>query len=235
MRDLVKIPALILAVFLFLLPGAQALETLAPVDGTLEHSFALELGKRYPGARIELAGAPSWVGEEPAQAKQVSLLEESGRGQARFLVRGEGEHEFAEARVGFSAWVQAYVAIRRLHPGEPVQADGFTVREVNIAQGEGYEYRGVIYPFTSSIERLETRQTILEGQFLMSTAIQKTPDVRKGDSVRLEIISGDLTLSTDGEAEEPAYKDGNVRVMTRKTKRELVGKLRPDGVVEVQL
>jgi flagella basal body P-ring formation protein FlgA len=69
----------------------------------------------------------------------------------------------------------------------------------------------------------------------MSSAVERVPDVRRGDSVRVRIISNGLTLTAQAMASEPGYLNGPVRVLTAQTKRELSGKLVSTGVVEVKL
>ena len=83
--------------------------------------------------------------------------------------------------------------------------------------------------------QLESRQTILEGYFLTTNAVQRLPDVRRGDPVTLKLISGELQLTTQGIAQEPASIRSNVRVMVLKTKKEMVGKLQDSNTVEVKL
>jgi flagella basal body P-ring formation protein FlgA len=87
----------------------------------------------------------------------------------------------------------------------------------------------------AELMHLESRQTILQGQFITSSAVQRIPDIRRGDSVRIRMISGGLAVSTQGTAEEPGYINGKMRVMANKSKREFVGELSADGVVEVKL
>ena len=48
---------------------------------------------------------------------------------------------------------------------------------------------------TTDIAHLEARQTILEGQTLLSSAVERIPDVRRGDSVRVQLVSNGIMLS----------------------------------------
>lgn len=196
--------------------------------------LSAELAKRFPGARIELASPIRWVGTPPAAPVSAAILAMNPRGEVQFTARDVASGA-SEAWVSFRAWVPAQVANRRILPGERLSAESFTVQEVNVATGLGHEYRGVILPPAVGLSGLESRQTILEGQFLISSAVQKVPDVRKGDLVRIQIRSGALNVSTLGTAEEPGYLNARIRVMASKTKREFVGQLVSGGIVEVQL
>jgi flagella basal body P-ring formation protein FlgA len=93
----------------------------------------------------------------------------------------------------------------------------------------------VILDQSSDITKLQARQTLIEGQPLLSSAVERVPDVRRGDFVRVKIVSNGLTLSAQATASEPGYLNGPVRVLTAQTKRELSGKLISSGVVEVKL
>jgi flagella basal body P-ring formation protein FlgA len=86
-----------------------------------------------------------------------------------------------------------------------------------------------------AIANYEAIQTIMEGQFLVTSSFRKVPDVRRGDSIRVNIVSNGLILMALGTSEESGYINHSIRVRTGKTKRELVGKLLPGGVIEVKL
>ncbi len=194
-----------------------------------------DLSKRYPLARIQL-GDIRWAGHHaPAAATAVRIIGEIAPGELQIsAVTSKGE---IEGRVPFAAWTAALIATRRVLPGQRLAEDMFRVGEVNVAQGYAREFRGAILPIDSGKElsRLEARQTIMEGSFALSTAVQRIPDVRRGESVSVHLVSGAMTLKTMAVAEEPAYVDGQLRVLTLKTKRVLVGKLMQDGSVEVKL
>lgn len=199
--------------------------------------IAQEIAKKYPGARIEVAPQLQVsYGKIPAQVSHVRVVSENNRGQAQVVLQGaEGSHDAAEAWVSFSAWMPALVAARRVTPGERLQRESFQAQDVNVASGMAREYRGVILPPASDLAKLEASQTILEGQFALSSGVRKVPDLRKGEAVRIRMISGDVVLSTQGLAEEPGYLDQQVRVLTLKTKKLLVGRLLSGGIVEVGL
>jgi len=202
-----------------------------PIDALLRAEFE----HKYPGARIDLNSEIRWTRGEPAlNPREVRILEETARGEARFSMQ-DTVGVRAEGWISFSAWVPTWVAARRIRPGEKIRPDMVSAQEVNVATGQAREYRGVILQRDTQLSGLEARQTIIEGQFFTTTAVQKVPDIRRGDAVTVRIHSGELLLTTRAVAEEPAYIDGSVRVITSKTKRQLVGSLIADGIVEVRL
>jgi flagella basal body P-ring formation protein FlgA len=133
------------------------------------------------------------------------------------------------------AWKRVPIATHRIFPNTRIKDEDFKISEVNVATGVAREYRGVMLPADTVFTKLQTKQTILEGQYVVTSAIQQTPDLRKGDTVKLELISGDLTLTTQAVTEEPGQVGSQVRVMTTKTKRELMGLVKADHSVEVNL
>ena len=209
-------------------------------DLDLIPSLKVEIGKLYPGARVDIDPEIRWIREESAETQSntcrlVSVVEDDFKGNIHFLLKEQSLRACADGWVGFEAWVPTQIALRRIHPGEVLNQDYFSPQSTNIAKGQGRDYRGILFPQKMAINGLEAIQTILEGQFLLTSSVQKMPDIRRGDSVRIQVVSGGLTLSTSGTAEEPGYIDRKIRVMTAKTKRELVGQLKSDGIVEVTL
>lgn len=199
-------------------------------DGdALTRALREELADRFPGARIEINGAVHITRGSNATEEPVAIQNITPRGEAVFSGPG------ADGWISFSAWIPAQVAIKRIQPGQILAPEQFTIQNVNVAMGMAFEYRGVIVGKETQIKGLEARQTVLEGQFLTSTAVQRIPDVRRGDSVRIQLISGDLVISTMGSVEEPGYLNGRVHVLASKTKREFVGSLLPGGIVQVKL
>ena len=196
------------------------------------------LSKKFPGARIEMTSPIQWLshsGSSGEGIESVVILSENLNGAARFRSTSKKNPFFAEGLVGFSAWVPAHIATRRIYPGELLSGDSFMSREVDIATGAARDYRGVLYPANRSIQGLESIQSILEGQFLLTSAVQRIPDIRRGDSVRIRMTSGPLVLSTLGIAEEPGYFNHSIRVIAGKTKKELSGELQTGRIVEVKL
>lgn len=218
----------LVSIFLAASVSAAGTES-AAVNGAYQAAIKRELSKRYPEARIAISAMRCTGVANDLSA--VVLKNMTARGEAQF---GFGANA-ADCWVSYSALVPAHIALKRVMPGESLRPEMFITQDVNVATGTAFEYRGVVLSANHSLSGLETRQTVLEGQFLTSTAVQRMPDVRRGDSVRVHLLSGGLTVSTLGMAQEPGYVNGRVRVTTAKTKREFVGTLSEGGVVEVNL
>lgn len=194
------------------------------------------ISKQYPGAKIALNPTLHWTyGALSENFQSVSILGETSRGEIMFSVTASDGSRGGEGWASFAAWMPARVATKRVHPGDRLSADMFTDQSVNVAFGQPHELRGVILETDTSLASLEARQSVLEGQMLLSTSVQRVPNVRRGDAVVVQIVSNGLSLQTQGVAEEPGYTGGQVRVTASKTKRELVGRLSESGAVEVKL
>lgn len=217
----------------FLSPARAELTEMAD---DVQSALVRALSPRMSGARIEITSPVRWTrGGAPEEEGTVSILNTTARGEAQFVIRAKSGMTTGEGWVNYRAFVPARIAVRKLLPGEKLRADSVTVQEVDIASGAAYDYRGVILPVEGALDHFETRQTFLEGQLLTSSGIQKVPDIRRGDPVRIRILSGGIAVSTVGSAEEPAYLNGRIRVTSVKSKREFVGVLESSGVVEVKL
>ncbi len=198
-----------------------------------------ELAKRFSNnqvtASIEfLSGTTFPVVAEGREVTGIRILSEAGTGTADYSVLfSDGASLLGQAR--FSAMVPTFVAVKRIHPGEKISRGDFQIQTINVAQGLAYQYRGVMLGTKDSIDGLQARQTILEGQYPLSNGVEKMPDIRRGDTVQVKVLSGEIMLSTMGTVQEPGYLNKNVRILTQKTKKELVGQLREGGIVEVKL
>ncbi len=204
------------------------------LNDSMTEGVKRELAARYSGARIELTGDIRWNRApqnfaDDSNSARVHVLATTAQGYAQIAWKS------GEGWIPYRAMVPAYVAVRRVLPNERLTSEMFALQDINVAMGQAYDYRGVILSRSRSIDGLEARQTVLEGQALTATAVQKIPDIRRGDAVRILLTSGELTVTTQGVASEPAFLNGRIRVMASKTKREFTGELKDGGTVEVRL
>ena len=218
---------------------SQAVTEFVRGDGwaTVESSVRRELAARYGGAKIEWTSAPTLNGEVPAPApgqSRVQIESEPAPGVVRFVVSGFGGAR-TTGSIGFRAYTPAWIALRRIMPGEALRADDLSRRMIDVSSGLAHENRTLLLPEEARLETLEARHTILEGSFITTAAVKRAPDVRKGESLKVRLQAGALELSSQGIAEESGSRGDTVRVQILKTKRTLVGRLLEDGSVEVRL
>ena len=218
----------------------------APVQNALSLRLSdlihASLTEKIADAEIRTPSLDKICSQKPLSEFQsldrIRLIEDRPNGTALFEVFGklkDGGERTELVQTPYTAWKKVVVANRRLYPNTKVQEQDFKVVEMNVASGPIREYRGVLIPAEGNFSRLQTRQTILENQYVTSTSVERQPDVRKGDTLRLDMVSGDLSLSTQATASESASIGDRIRVMTSKTKKEVVGTVREDHSVEVIL
>jgi len=170
-----------------------------------------QISQNYGGAEVTFSGPIEWLKQTPGpKGGVVQILSDNARGELRFSVSG-AKGEYAEGSLGFSAWLPARVAVKRVHPGELLRDEGFVTQKIRVSTGAARDFRGVLLSPESEISRLESVQTIMEGQFLTSSAVRNLPDIRRGDSVRIHLVNEGLTLSAPGVAQEPGYLNHQIR------------------------
>jgi flagella basal body P-ring formation protein FlgA len=159
----------------------------------------------------------------------VRLVEDKINGVAVFEVMGANRQDqpiSQTVQTPYEAWINVPFAIHRVYPNAKLKTADFRFKEMNVASGNIRDYRGVLASAQTNFDNMESRQTILENQFVTAQAIQKQPDLRRGDMVKLQLVSGELSLTTQGI---------HVKVLTVQTKREITGIVMNDHSVEVNL
>ncbi len=207
----------------------------------LGESLRTEIQKRYPDLDVQVVGSAEWESGSslPSHLEQLTLLYERRPGLMAFQVTGNssetGTPMLSTGSIRYSAKTDAYVPRRRIMPGESLQKEDFVVQRVDVTTGFLSEVRGLLLSTREALSGLEARSTLLEGQAVLSNAIQRIPDIKKGEQVRLKIVAGNVALVTQGIAEEPGQVNQKIRVTSSRTKRTLVGRLLDGGTVEVEL
>lgn len=222
--------------FAILLCGLSA----SSAQASVYDQIRLKLEGRYPEATVELSRQVKWIRGAFAESDllkdlPVTLLGESAQGEVTFEVWSQDKVLRAEGSLRFSAWLEGRKAARRIQIGEHLSDDLFRVARVDIAQGSAYEIKHSLASAQQSVEGLEARQTISEGGWLLTHAADRIPDVRKGDRIPIRLLSGELTLTTTGIAQETGVRKQRIKVISTKGKREFIGELGEDGSVEVHL
>jgi flagella basal body P-ring formation protein FlgA len=216
--------------------AAITVTTGARAGTALERAVFSILSQRYPGAKLESVGLPRGISITTAdQVESVEQVQEDGQGNASFFCRISGSETPVPASISFHAWITGWSPKNRVRPGEAVAEKDLLQRTVDVAVGPRREIRGLILTSDEPPQGLQSRQTLLEGEPILISAVEKIPDLRQGDQVKVRVIAGGITLSTIGLASQPASTGDRVNVVTQSTKRTLSGILGADHVVEVRL
>lgn len=239
---ILRITCVVLSVGISLSSVAHAADLSPTLAEQISTRISTQLSDRIPNATIGIPNLSTLAAQSPLSEietlSDVRFIEDKANGVVIAEVIGttEGGREIRQViQTPYEAWVETPVAIQRIYPNSRLKAEDFKISKINVASGMPREYRGVMLAADVDLSKMESRQTILENQFVTRNAVQKQPDVRKGEMVKLELISGDLTLITQAIVQEPASIGDRVHVLTLKTKKEIVGKVRADHSVEVNL
>lgn len=204
----------------------------APVstdERTLNQQITVLLQERNPGARILIS--------------EIRPIQHQAVPQGRLMIRQESKPGSAwvegapdvSVLVSYSALVPVYVSKRRISPKEALRPEDFETREIDVCDAQNVQYRGILLPIHQDLTKLEARQSILQGGYALSTGVQKLPDLRRGDNVRIRINAGGLAVQASGISQDEVNIGENVRVTSQTTKKLLTGKLIEKGLVEVEL
>jgi flagella basal body P-ring formation protein FlgA len=150
-------------------------------------------------------------------------------------LKEDKKEKYASGKVSISVYKKTWIPNKRIRPGEQLNRADFKLTETDIASGLYREYRGIFLPLEIEFEKLQARGTLIEGTPALMTAIEKIPDIRRGENIRVIITTGTLQVTTHGVAQEPGLIGGQIRILTNTGKKELVGSLKSDKSVEVAL
>jgi flagella basal body P-ring formation protein FlgA len=134
-----------------------------------------------------------------------------------------------------SSKIYAWIVKKRIYTGDILNDNLVEISPVDISIGILRDIKDILLSHKIQLKKFEATQTIVEGQYLTNLSVRKIPDIHRGDSVRIKLISGAIILQAAGISDEIGYVDRKMKVKILRSKRELVGVLRPDGVVEVVL
>lgn len=235
---MIKSIALVLAAFIGKVAFSAAPVTDPAPMNKIREMIQYNLTQRYPGAEIELIGAITVDGNGlPTQNQTIQYQGDTQAGHANFVVSGKFNHQPVQAKVSaqYKAWMQIYYPNQKIRPRQLIEKDQFVLNRIDMSLNKNRAYVGLYVDKRFKFKDIRTRQTILPGRPLLKSAIEKVPDVAKGEHIRLRLMSGQLTLVTRGVVQESAYEGAQVKVTVDQTKKILTGRLVQDKTVEVTL
>lgn len=203
----------------------------------LQSKIIKEIQKQIAHSQVEIL--PFNTDKVPDSSKVISVkyLSESPQGTASigFICKTENGITEVTVNIPYRAKVTAAVATQRLKFGQKISTNDYSMQEIDVTSGLYREIRGLLITDESKLSKMQAHQTLIENQPILSSGVIVSPDIQRGESVKLKLVSGGLSVNTTGIAQEPSYIDQPIRVMSLKTKREVSGILRNGNTVEVQL
>lgn len=238
-------PVTLALLLLLLVTEERVVAAVGDLSSSITEKALGILRERHPEERVVPIGQLDWKvshGQLIDEGYSLQFISETMSGEATFEMVAARTNSLEQisarddrAVLRFQLHRLVKVPLRRILPGESLKSSDFTVKEINLMEPAYQDWRGNLVPAQYQLSNLEARQTLLEGQPLLASSIQRKPDLRRGDSVKVLIRSNQIHLQTTGIAEENAYTTQNVKVLIHKTKREVLGVLSSPGLVEVVL
>lgn len=187
----------------------------------------------YPDTLIELEHEQE-IAESFLKAGNFNPNEAWDQGNGMILLKNPNFPQ-GQLVVRFHAWKPCWMSVRRISPKEALTSENVIRTRVDVSQGIGRSIRTTLLAQSEDLSKLQSIGTFLPDRPISMTDVEFIPDVKLGQTVRLELRSSSVSLSTDGIAQEPGYFNKRLRVLSSRTKKILEGKLTPEGVVEVRL
>ncbi len=230
------IVCLLCSVLVLLSANAQALPS-AKLAQFVETELKTTLLQSTPSAKITIPSLSKMLSQsafaERDTVESVSILEIRDNGTLLVsLSAGEKTIRFVTP---YEMVIQAAVAQNRIYPGQKIKTEDLIEKEIVVSRGLYRSVKNTLITLPQAKQNQIAKNSILEGQPLLYTSIQRSPDLKRGEVIALELTSGDLLLKTQAIVQEPAVIGEKVRVITVKTKRELVGVVTENNTVEVKL
>ena len=202
---------------------------------SLEMQIRNEINQRYTNSKIEFIKPIELDHKIEFDSARLISLKEANAGNISIVFQDK-QGVLTHAQTQIKVLIDAFIAKKRIFPTDALKSEDFSVSVINLMDEKYKDLKGLTLPTKGTlIDGMQSKLSILEGMPLLYTQVQKTPSVKRGDWVQLVIRSGEITLSTQGIAQEPALLNQNIRVFSQKNKKELVGVLKENQTVEVSI
>lgn len=198
-----------------------------------------QIGERYPDSEITLlkATAPSDWNKEEFQNWTTRQFYEKSPGQGELIL--EKENKTIVVKLEFRANRDILVASKRVFPKSTLSPTIFSIKNVDVTRSPYREINAAIPLKAQTPEffngKYETIHTTLPGQPLVLTNIVKRPDVKKGEWLKLEILSGPVRLTASAEVLESGNINDSVRVKIKGQTQETVARIKTEQSLEISL
>jgi len=132
--------------------------------------------------------------------------------------------------VDVTAFMKVVVAAERINRGAIITPDKIVRKRVKV----GKDYRNVIRD-PESVIGLMAKHMIKPGSIIRKSMVRTKPDVKKGETVTVQMISGDLVITTGGKAKQDAMIGEKVKIVCEPTGKQLYGIVRSPQLVTVNV
>ena len=132
--------------------------------------------------------------------------------------------------VDLSIYIDVVIATKKLKRGEIVQREKISIKRLKFS----WDYGNLIKSINSAVG-LATKQVIREGEILKRSWLREPPDIRRGDKIKVQILSRDLVVTTSGEVKEDGLVGDKVKIVCAATGKHVYGIVQSPQLVTIQL
>jgi len=187
--------------------------------------------RQLPQAEIEILElsrqpAPEGDIEFPLAALRYSAEDSLWTGNIRY---GENRRFSIWARVKISSSVLRVVAVADLQAGQPIQAV-----QLMLQTRQGLPAPGILAQSIEEVTGKCPRVAIRAGSEIRSGLLEKPKDVRRGETVRVEVQSGAASLDFEAEAETSGVVGDTVIVRNPVSQKPFRARVEAKGKVRVE-
>ncbi len=145
------------------------------------------------------------------------------------LTRDGAEVKRAVVTVGLHALKSVLVANRAINRGEVIGEKDFRSERRDISV-----LRGPVITRSSELVGMRVRRAIQTGRVWQPRHLETVPVVRRGEQVRLRLVSGGLQIDGAGKAGEDGRAGDWIRVLNDASRRYVTGQVDAEGTVYVR-
>lgn len=230
----------------FVLRAPQKISFRKEVVGINQEQFAQEILRKA----TEEGKIPSWVEAKIEITSNIDSLKLAKINELKIdpaaeMPRWRGDMNFKVSKASSSdlLWVKAkirwfgnvWVAKKQISPWSQIQAADFEQRKIEITMVRD-DLISDSTEFEKVVTRAKTKRLIAEGAPLSVSALERIPDVKIGQPVRVVFVSeSGIRVSAEGATLNSLSVGEEGRAKLRSSRKVVTGTLVSDGVMEVSL
>jgi len=206
---------------------AVKIESFSPVNQSIKKYFAENFEVNSNEVEIHIIHQPEFDGDET----WIVVPEETlNLGHQTIFLKNQYNQERYPVTIKLSIKLPVWVAKEKIHRNEDLNFNMFSNQKKWISQNI---HRLVLDP--NDLIGTVSIQVIKKDKILMQNMIKKRPDVVRGNPVRVELISGNLTIETKGIARSNGFLGHQTDIILDKTGKKVSGEIVNSNLVRVEI
>lgn len=157
------------------------------------------------------------------------------RGELNFKITKADSKDLIWVRVNIRWFGKVLVAKRAVSPWSAIRSEDFEWQRIELTQVRDEPVNSK-EEFDSLLGKAKTKRLVAEGAPLTRSTLEKIPDARIGQALKVIFVSeSGIRVSADGAILNPLSVGEEGRAKLRNSKKIVTGKLVSEGVMEVSL